>query len=73
MKDRSQRFRTLRVGNREFRIASLEALEREERSISRLPYSLRILLENLLRREDGRVVSFEDIQAVVNWVAQMES
>ena len=70
MKDRPQRLRTLRVNNREFRIASLETLERNERSISRLPYSLRILLENLLRREDGRVVSFEEIQPVVNWLPE---
>ena len=61
------RFRALRVGEREFRIASLEALEKEGPPISRLPYSLRILLENLLRREDGRVVSADDIHAVVNW------
>ena len=58
---RANRFRALRVGEREFRIASLEALEKEGPPVSRLPYSLRILLENLLRREDGRVVSSDDL------------
>lgn len=37
------------------------------KDVSRLPYSLRILLENLLRLEDGRVVRKEDIEALVNW------
>src|ERR1035441_10762679 len=46
----------LRVGKREFEIYRLDALEKQGCSVAHLPYSLRILLENLLRREDGKTV-----------------
>ena len=36
--------------------------------VSRLPYSMKVLLENLLRNEDGRSVTKEDIQAVAAWL-----
>ena len=58
---------TLRVGDREFVFFSLEALEKQGLPISRLPYSLRLLLENLLRHEDGASVVAEDIQALARW------
>ncbi|MDB5939695.1 MAG: aconitate hydratase 1, partial [Polaromonas sp.] len=44
---------SLRAGGRNYEIYRLDALQREGIDVSRLPYSLRILLENLLRREDG--------------------
>ena len=47
---------SLRVGSREFEIYRLNALEQQGCSVQHLPYSLRILLENLLRREDGKAV-----------------
>jgi aconitate hydratase len=56
--------RSLEVSGRRFRIAHLPSLERSGHDVSGLPYSLRILLENLLRREDGRVVRAADIEAV---------
>jgi len=40
--------------------------------VARLPFSMKILLENLLRREDGEVVSRADIEAIVNWNPQAE-
>ena len=55
---------TLRVGEREFEIFRLKALESEGVDVSRLPYSLRILLENMLRREDGVTVTRDDILAL---------
>ena len=58
---------TLRVGDREYEIFRLETLERHGFPVSRLPYSLRILLENLLRREDGLVVDEDDIAACAGW------
>jgi aconitate hydratase len=58
---------TLRVGGREFRLARLDALEKRGFDVSRLPYALRILLENLLRREDGAVVTAGDIEALAGW------
>ena len=67
MKDSFSTSKTLRVGDREFRIASLEALEGQGRSIGRLPYATRILLENLLRRENGIDVTASDIEAIIDW------
>src|SRR3990172_9807766 len=59
---------TLRVGDGEYRIWRLDALERAGAGrVDRLPFSLKILLENLLRREDGRVVSAEDVRALASW------
>jgi aconitate hydratase len=57
----------LSVGDRAYEMFRLDALERRGLSVSRLPYSLRILLENLLRREDGRVVRPEDIEKLTQW------
>jgi aconitate hydratase len=53
------------AGGRELRIARLDALDRFD--VSRLPFALRILLENLLRREDGDLVSAGDIEALAGW------
>ncbi|HSS49287.1 MAG TPA: aconitate hydratase AcnA, partial [Thermoanaerobaculia bacterium] len=58
---------TLRVGGRQLRIARLDALEARGLDVSRLPYALRILLENLLRREDGLVVTASEIEALAAW------
>ena len=58
----------LTVGGRTHQIFSLPALEKAGFSgVARLPYSLKILLENLLRREDRRFVDPEDIEALGNW------
>ncbi|MQA92796.1 MAG: aconitate hydratase AcnA [Gemmatimonas sp.] len=58
---------TLRVGDRKFEIFRLHALEKEGVDVARLPYSLRILLENLLRYEDGVSVTHEDVRALYGW------
>jgi aconitate hydratase A / 2-methylisocitrate dehydratase len=57
----------LTVGGRRFRIARLAALEERGLPISRLPYALKILLENLLRREDGEAVTAGDVEALARW------
>ena len=58
----------LNVGAQSFDIYRLEHLERQSsESMARLPFSLRILLENLLRNEDARFVHKEDIQGLANW------
>jgi aconitate hydratase len=67
MKDSFSAAKTLIVGDRQFRIAHLPSLESSGFDISRLPFSMRILLENLLRREDGLVVPAADIEAVAKW------
>src|SRR5450432_3810738 len=57
----------LRVGNKEYEIYRLKALDENGVSTKHLPYSLRILLENLLRTEDGRNVTEKDIRALAAW------
>jgi len=56
---------TLKVGTRSYEIFSLAALPKDK--VARLPYSLKILLENLLRFEDGVNVTRADIEALLEW------
>ena len=59
---------TLSAGGATVSYHSLEALERAGfPRVSRLPYSLKVLLENLLRREDGRSVTADDVRALAEW------
>jgi len=55
----------LAVGGKDYEIYRLDAVK--EGHVDRLPYSLKILLENLLRHEDGRDVTRDDILALANW------
>ncbi len=57
----------LKSGNREFEIFRLDELDKQGITTKHLPYCLRILLENLLRTEDGRNVKKEDIRALAGW------
>jgi aconitate hydratase len=58
---------TLKVGKKEYEIYRLDALDQQGISTKHLPYSLRILLENLLRTEDGRNVKKEDVRSLAAW------
>jgi aconitate hydratase len=58
---------SLKVGSKEYEIYRLDALDKQGISTTHLPFSLRILLENLLRTEDGRNVSKEEIRALASW------
>jgi aconitate hydratase len=58
---------TLKVGNKEYEIYRLDALDQQGISTKHLPFSLRILLENLLRTEDGRNVTPQEIRALAGW------
>jgi aconitate hydratase len=59
----------LNVGNKTYHYFSLKAAEKNGLAgISKLPSSMKVLLENLLRYEDGRSVTKEDIQAVAEWL-----
>jgi aconitate hydratase len=60
----------LRVGKREFEIYRLDALEKQGCAVGHLPYSLRILLENLLRREDSKAVKADDVRALASWTGK---
>jgi aconitate hydratase len=63
---------TLKVGNKSYEIFRLNALEAKGLSLGRLPYSLRVLLENLLRQEDGKSVTANDIEFLAKWQAKAE-
>ncbi len=56
----------LEVGGRSYEIYRLDALQ-ERYDVARLPFSLKVLLENLLRNEDGVSVRREDIEALASW------
>jgi aconitate hydratase len=60
---------SLRVGDRSYRIHRLDAVG----DVSKLPFSIRILLENLLRHEDGQAVKAADIEYVAKWNGQPEA
>ena len=61
----------LEAGGTRHEIFRLEALQ-SKYDVARLPYTLRILLENMLRREDGGNVTAEDVEAVATWDAQAD-
>jgi aconitate hydratase A / 2-methylisocitrate dehydratase len=62
---------TLSVGDRDYEIFRLDALQAAH-DVARLPYALKVLLENLLRNEDGRTVEAGDVEALARWVATDE-
>ena len=70
MKDTFGARSTLAVGGENFEIFRLAAVS--EGHVDKLPYSLKILLENLLRHEDGRDVTRDDILALANWDPKAE-
>jgi len=58
----------LKAGNQSYIYYKLE----EAGDIARLPYAMKILLENLLRREDGEVVTRSDVEAIIHWDSKAE-
>jgi aconitate hydratase len=59
----------LKVGSKTYAFYSLPVAEKNGlKGISRLPFSMKVLLENLLRNEDGRSVTKEDLQAFAQWL-----
>ena len=59
---------TLKVGDQSYKIYGLDMLEKAGfKNVSRLPVSLKVLLENLLRYEDGHYVNRDDVEALCNW------
>ena len=63
---------TLKSGDHTYEIYRLSALENKGVTLSRLPFSLRILLENLLRHEDGKSVTADDIEFLAKWDPKAE-
>src|SRR5690242_12299236 len=58
---------TLNVGGASYHYFPLAKLETEGTKLARLPFSLRVLLENLLRHEDGSTVTRADINGILAW------
>ncbi|WP_114859061.1 aconitate hydratase AcnA [Azospirillum brasilense] len=66
--------RSLSVGGKSYDYFSIKAAEDAGLGdLSRLPYSMKVLLENLLRFEDGRTVSTDDVKAVAQWLQDKRS
>ncbi|HEY9763031.1 MAG TPA: aconitate hydratase AcnA [Trichocoleus sp.] len=59
---------TLTVAEKTYTVYSLPEAAKTLGDVSRLPYSLKVLLENLLRYEDGRTVSADDVRAIAAWL-----
>ncbi|MDQ1692992.1 MAG: aconitate hydratase, partial [Acidobacteriaceae bacterium] len=64
---------TLTSNGKTYEIYRLKALEQKGVTLAKLPYSLRILLENLLRQEDGKTVTAADIEFLANWHPKAEA
>jgi aconitate hydratase len=62
---------TLEVGDRSYEIFRLDALQAKY-DVARLPFSLKVLLENLLRNEDGEAVTSEQVETLAQWNARAE-
>ena len=71
--DTLQTRRTLSVNGKEYAYYSLKAAQEKLGDLSSLPFSLKVLLENLLRNEDGRSVSVPDIEAFSDWLKNRKS
>src|SRR6185312_9556363 len=71
MKDTFSARDTLEVNGKRYAYASLAKLG-QQFDLKRLPYSMKILLENLLRREDGEEVTAAEIKAIATWDPRKE-
>lgn len=65
--------KSLTVDGQSYDYFSIKAAEEHIGDVSKLPFTLKVLLENLLRHEDGRSVKAEDIQAVKDWLTKKKS
>jgi aconitate hydratase len=61
---------TLNVNGKDYSYFSLNKAAEKVGDVSRLPFSLKVLLENMLRFEDGRTVTTDDVKAFVDWLAK---
>lgn len=65
--------KTLKVDGKEYDYFSLPEASKKIGDVSRLPYTLKVLLENLLRFEDGRSVNVDDVKAMAGWLTARKS
>jgi aconitate hydratase len=62
----------LKVGDKDYEIYRLDAVKGEGLDVESLPFSLKVLLENLLRTEDGADITADHIKAIAGWDADAE-
>jgi aconitate hydratase len=72
-KDNLQTRRTLKVGDKSYDYFSLKAASEKIGDVSKLPFTLKVVLENLLRYEDDFTVKTDDVKAVVDWLKENKS
>ncbi|VVT13634.1 aconitate hydratase 1 [Sphingomonas sp. EC-HK361] len=65
--------KTLEAGGKTYDYYALSTAEAKFGDISRLPFSMKVLLENMLRFEDGKTVTADDVQAIVDWQNERRS
>ncbi|MGY4398865.1 aconitate hydratase [Sphingomonas sp. UYAg733] len=65
--------KTLTVGDKSYDYYSLATAAEKYGDISRLPFSMKVLLENMLRFEDGKTVTTDDVQAIIDWQQERRS
>jgi aconitate hydratase len=65
--------RTLQAGGKSYDYYALDVAAQKYGDISRLPFSMKVLLENMLRFEDGVTVTADDVQAVIDWQKERRS
>ena len=65
--------RTLTVDGKDYDYYSIDAAQEVIGDVARLPYSMKVLLENLLRFEDGRSVNTDDVKAMAQWLKDKKS
>jgi aconitate hydratase len=71
--DTLQTRQSIKLAGKSYDYFSLKAVEEKLGDISRLPFSLKVLLENLLRNEDGRSVTVPDVEAFKDWLENQKS
>ena len=65
--------KTLQAGGKSYDYYALDVAAAKYGDISRLPFSMKVLLENMLRFEDGKTVTPDDVQAIVDWQKERRS
>jgi aconitate hydratase len=65
--------KTLKVGSKSYEYYSLADAAEKYGDISRLPFSMKVLLENMLRFEDGKTVTTDDVKAIIDWQQERRS
>ena len=72
-KDNLKTRRTLKVGDKSVDYYSLKVASEKFGDVSKLPFTLKVVLENLLRYEDDFTVKTDDVKAVVDWLKEHKS